>query len=380
MTRNLPLIFTLTFICFYCSAQITVTSESFPEIGDTLKTAIDAEPSNIVLGGPGEDKVWDFSSLQGITSQVVISDTTGVPGASEFPTANRVITNEVGNAFYRSNDNAYSLLGLSGSDITGLGVGLIAKYDPIIVERRAPLNFFDVNNDDYALNVAFDYDDLPAPLTDSIGLPIDSVRVSRVSERLDIVDAWGTLTIPDGNYEVLREKRIEEVETFLEVKIGIGQLAFWQPVNDFIPMLDEFLGVDTIVTYSFFSNDAKEPIAVVRVDPVDEITPVSVTYKSSDEITTSVEELPEVEIEILVYPNPAIDLVNFKLSNLRTGIYKLRVYNILGSEVHQTDHFVNGLTKLEIDLSHLRKGTYLYNLTDDEGNNITTKRLIITRP
>jgi len=47
------------------SAQITVTSATFPAVGDTLKLAIDNDPVGIVaLTPPGGNQIWDFTSLQ----------------------------------------------------------------------------------------------------------------------------------------------------------------------------------------------------------------------------------------------------------------------------------------------------------------------------
>lgn len=379
MKKNLLLIITI-FIVHFAQAQIVVTNVNFPAIGDTLKTATDGAPEGIVIGAPGSDLVWDFSALNGPTGQIIIQDTTGGSESDQFPNANARAVLNAGEAYYSITEDSYSLLGVAGGGNIGLDLDIVARYSPPIIERRSPMEFFDINNVDYALNVDFGLDDLPTELLDSFPLLPDSFRLSLVSERFDVVDGWGTLTIPGGTYEVLREKRREERETRLEVKIGIGPFSIWQDITQLIPAFDQFLGLDTIVTYNFYSNDAKEEIAVVTVDPIDEVTVTSVTYKSLDDVTTNVEYVNRGNADIIAYPNPAIDVVKFDFVNLDAGLYDLKIYNILGSVVYEDQEYISSDRTLKVDLSFLRKGTYLYNLSDQKGNSIATKRLIVLRP
>jgi len=84
---------------------------------------------------------------------------------------------------------------------------------------------------------------------------------------------------------------------------------------------------------------------------------------------------------VLAYPNPAIFDVRFEFMNLKPGTYQLKIYNLLGVAVLDTSYHIKSGSQVEkMDVSELRKGTYLYSLVGPDGKTIATKRLIIIRP
>ncbi|MBK9018412.1 MAG: hypothetical protein IPM82_32630 [Saprospiraceae bacterium] len=60
MRKLVPVLALMTF-CNWLSAQITVTTATFPVAGDTLKTATDLNPDGIVITPPGRPATWDFT-------------------------------------------------------------------------------------------------------------------------------------------------------------------------------------------------------------------------------------------------------------------------------------------------------------------------------
>lgn len=364
------------------NAQITLSNETFPTIGDTLFTAIDNLPSNISITPSGGGQSWDFTSLQSPFSRRVVyrAAEEGTSGDG-FPAAN--IFTDLGEgieAYYRSTANTFELIGLYGMDPLELQLEILSRFDPVIIERRAPLDFFDVNQMEAALLLAFSADDIPSDILDQFPITPDSLRIRIAIDRLDLVDAWGTLTIPGGIYDVLREKRTEIRETRLDAKISVLP---WQDITDIIiELLPEevgnFLGKDTIITYNFFSDEVKEPIAIVTVDNENE-TPNRVEYKAND-ITSNVQSIEALQPGVYAFPNPAIVNVRFEFSNLPKGKYNLKIYNILGIEVWSKRYFINGFLTEKVDISSLRRGTYLYSLVDERGKTLTTRRLIVVRP
>ena len=238
------------------------------------------------------------------------------------------------------------------------------------------MNFFDVNTMDSDLVVTISSDLIPSAILDSFALSPDSLRLRIATERLDVVDAWGTLSIPGGSYDVLREKRTQERETRLDVLVGIGPFAEWIDVTDLVGL--SLLGKDTTITYNYFSNDAKEPIAVVTVDHITD-DPISIQYKSNNLITSS-RYVDKGRADIFAYPNPAVNDVRFDFINLPADTYALKVYNILGLEVMRNRYNINGNHTVKLDISDMRKGTYLYSLVNSKGKPVTTKRLVIIKP
>ena len=92
----------LCFLVFNVSAQITVTSSTFPEVGDTLLTGTDNMPANIQVGTPGPDREWNFKSLQSpIVLRTVVKAAAEGEAAASFPNADLV---------FKLNDNAEGVL------------------------------------------------------------------------------------------------------------------------------------------------------------------------------------------------------------------------------------------------------------------------------
>jgi len=375
------LLFIFTILSFHLTGQITVTSASFPAVGDTLKTAIDGAPEGIEITGPGGNQSWDFSSLQGVTAEALVRAASEGTNADLFPNANLLFPvgeDGIGGESYASSSTSlYQQIGYVGPDPLNFGINVRVPYSPPIVERRSPMNFFDINNTEYAILVAVPTDSLPGEIINDLPIVPDSVRLRVASTRTDVVDGWGTLTIPGGTYEVLREKRIEIRETAVEALVGIGPFANWVDVTEFIG--GGLLGGDTLTTYIFVNDQEKENIAEVTVTNDDVETPLRVTYKSND-VITNVRYVNTGRTDIFAYPNPAINNVRINFLNITPGNYTFRIFNILGKEVVHKKYQINGDRTVGIDIDTLQKGTYLYNLTDSKGKILKTKRLMVIRP
>lgn len=382
------LLFTLHafFIAKLSLAQITITSAMLPQLGDTLLIANDNLPADIEVGRPGADRNWDFTSLQTpFLSQSVVMPAAAAAAKDAFPAAN--IHSEIrlgegaetGEAFFRSVDNSFLLLGYFGQDPAGLGIETLVQYDPPVPERRVPLRYGDKHESQTAATLTFSSNELSRAILDSLPIRPDSLRLRITSNRKDHVDAWGKLRLPGKGrgelYNVLREKRTEVREIRLDVQVGFLP---WQDITDLlIGKLPNF-GKQTLISYYFFSDAVKQPVAVVNMDPEGR-SPVSVSYRGNDK-TNRVRSIRPGRPDIFAYPNPAITEVRFEFTNLDAGQYSLRIYNILGVEVWKRDYTLNGSKTVKADISDLRKGTYLFNLVDEQGKTLATKRLMVIRP
>ena len=360
-------------------AQITVTNNTFPETGDTLLTAVDNIPSNIIITPSGPDQSWSYVNLEApFNRSSVLHPAEQGPGAYAFPSADYYTEYTEGVvAYYKVSNDKVEIIGLYGEDPIGLGLQTASNIEPALPVRRAPMNFLDVNQVEYDVSVPIDADDLPAAILDNFPITPDSLRVRANVSRLDVVDAWGTLTIPGGIYDVLREKRTEYREVRLDAKIGIFD---WYDVTDialeFLPL--ENLGQDTSISYHFISNEAIEPIAIVEMNNNETIVE-RVEFKANT-VTSSLQTLTDLKPGVYAFPNPTIVSVRFEFTDLPAGKYKLKILNILGIEVWSHDYRITGNHTEKVDISALRKGTYLYSLSDEKGKIITTRRLVVVRP
>lgn len=365
-------------------AQITVTSATFPEAGDTLRIAIDAEP-NINLQEPGENLTWNFTSLDGPVFENIILDANEGAAFSEFPNAT-IMTGQtpLAETYFRTTATEYTSLGYSGQDPIGLGLDVAFKNSPPLLERVSPLNYDDDSNSSSFVSVPFAWDDLPAVITDSLPLPTtpDSIAIEVETTRTETVDAWGKVALPVGTYDVLRVRRLDITETSVQALVPTlpGLPSLWVNVTTLLGGVSPLLGGDTTLTYRYYNDESKEPIAIIRADPVDD-TPTNAQYKSVDPNSVSIIKLYDKKPNIYAYPNPAIDRVRFDAVNIPNGKYDLNIYNILGVKVWSRNYdFRNASDTIQLDVSNFKKGTYLYSLVNQRGKTLATRRLVILRP
>lgn len=368
----------LSLLCFGANAQITVTSATFPNAGDTLYFARVFEPSlNNWFTPPGGNQLWDFS---GLSADETYSIAYQAPGngvnASSFLGSEAVVIGSNGESYYNITIGKIELLGYAGIDPANLGVQVLARFAPPVIERRSPMNFFDINQQTSDLSLPFSIEDLPDSLLANIpGLSfVDSIRVRVNFQRLEVVDGWGTLKIPGGQYDVLREKRTEYTTTALDVHSFLG----WIPISGGSGGLLDFLGTDTTTTFRYMSNTEKEEIAVLTTDNSQSAVE-SVRYKNNGTTPVHYVSAPG-NANIQAFPNPATEWVRFDCTNLPADDYTLKIFSIIGKEIWKNTYALSGNKSIRLELDDFKKGTYFYSLEDHKGNIISTKRLVVVKP
>lgn len=379
--RKTYLLLTFVMLGFLTSlhAQITVTNTTFPALGDTLFFAFDASPNINVFTPPGGNQNWDFSSLKvDFTQQLIFQNPAAGTASAEFPGATLLYVNNNLENYLSVSNQAVAFLGYYGADPIGIGFNASILYSPPITELRAPLNFFDINAISSGLLLPVSAADIPGTIINQLPVRPDSLRIRLAINRLDVVDAWGNVTIPGGTYPVLREKRTKYQETRLDAKVPpLGWLDITDVAIQSLGLTT--LGVDTTVTYNFYNNTSKEPIAIVTLNR-DQATPRLVQFKSNA-LTTDVTELESESPHLSVFPNPATDKVFLRLNHVKSGQYNLKLYNVRGAEVWSKSYQITGnQLDTEIDISQFETGTYLYRWLDHRGITIATKQLIVIKP
>lgn len=353
------------------TAQITITDATFPAAGDSLKTATDIAPQGIVMTPSGGPQTWDFSSLNPSDRQVTLFQPAAEGSSSaNFPGAELVSINAGAEVYYDVSPTAFSILGISGEGLGG-GFPIEAdfRYAPPLVEREAPLNFFDVDN--YASNatIALATSDLPSGLLDSLGFPsdlFDSIRIRISVTRFSLVDGYGTLTIPGGTYDVLRQKRTDYTATGLDVHTFLG----WVDIGAILGSEFAF-PTDTTITFNFLSNTAKEPIAIVTVDST-ELVATEVVYKDNG-IPSAINPVTEEIILVMVSPNPASEDITFEIKNFVPEKYNVLLFDSNGRRV-----LTEALTaeRQTISIASLSAGMYLYKVMDKQRQVVFTGKFV----
>ena len=356
--------------------QPIITTEVLPKIGDTIIMASDNLPENIDALNRGDKQEWDFMGLQSAYGQkVAVKAIDKNHPTSLFSEANLMIegTNDTEYFFKRPDKHSLDLIGIKGLDPLNLGISTTVYFAPPLQYFHFPLKYGDKTQKEGSFYFKVAVQDLPKEMIYSLPITPDSVRFRCKLTQQKEIDAWGTLALPDNTYEVLREKHIETRNYEVAVK---NQKTSWENITADISK--SLLPKKQVLTaYNFYSNEIRTKVATVNMNP-DNNQPKSVQYIVSE--ASSNLRLPSGKADIYAYPNPAINEVRFELSNLKPSTYILKIYNILGVVVQEESYKLNGFKTVKLDISKLRKGTYLYSLADAKGKTVATRRLIVIRP
>jgi hypothetical protein len=284
------------------TAQITVDNTVFPVVGDTLHFAFGNQPGaiNQIFTPPGGGQQWELSNLQPahFWDQVMKNPQTGSASAS-FPAASVLFNpfNSSNQVYLQVTNNQVNELGYYGLDELGLGLTLLFKKTPSLEQSWAPVNFFDIHQSASNVLTAFD-----APIAPPVLLALvptaDSFRIRVTNQRIGVIDAWGTLAIPGGTFEVLRKKQTEYKSTAVDVKVApLG----WIDISTIGGQQLLPLGTDTITTFHFLNNVSKEAIAICTLNTAQNMV-TGVQYKTFK--TSSAGVVPTFDASLRTYPNP----------------------------------------------------------------------------
>jgi len=202
--KNLFLLLTAFAFCIGLSAQITITRDDMPNIGDTVRLS-----NTVILAGfdpsyTGPDYTWDFTSLEP-QSHVV----EGYVSTTSTPFLYQIIFNqnvasiaspindvsflpgfEITDAFifYRETGTSYVMAGY-GATVAGIPIPM--KFDIPELLYSFPLTTTSPADSSFS-----NY---------SLGLPgIGYFSIER--KRVNTVDGWGSVATPYGTFDVLRVK------------------------------------------------------------------------------------------------------------------------------------------------------------------------------
>lgn len=317
-------------------AQITVPNTTFPAAGDTLKMAIDYSPSviNVVYTPPGFDQAWNLSSLHADVTKRFIYRPAGVGTvAAQVPGAELVMTTLPGSGeyYYNVTSTDFELQAYYGIEPYDVVASQLFPYIPPLRERAAPLNFFDIRQSSSGVLKKLPPSAFPPALLAALPVTPDSLRYRVAVSRLDAVDASGTLTIPDGAYSVLRQKRTEYRETRLDGKIPV---LGWLDITDIaIQAGFDGLGVDTDTSFDFFNNVQKTPIASVLLNNQQNAAERTL-FKYTPPPTSDTATVPRWQARLHQnQPNPFNPTTTIAFELAAGGPVRCTVYDVHGRQV-----------------------------------------------
>ncbi|MBK9106626.1 MAG: T9SS type A sorting domain-containing protein [Saprospiraceae bacterium] len=351
------------------SAQITVTNATFPAAGDTLRLAHATNPEIAVsvYTPPGGGQTWDLNGLQtGVTEEIIFKPAdqgsvgAQVPGAELF--AALPLTAE---AYYNVTSTKFELQAYYGTVPYDIVANHVFDYTPLWTERYAPMNFFDIGATSSNILEKFVPADFSPLLMINLAAQtnnaqIDSMRYRTALNRIDVVDAYGSMSIPGGTYEVLREKSTRYSQTRIDGKVP--PLGWLDITSEAIQAGFNGLEVDTITQFRFYNDIAKEPIAVVTFNSrQDAVT--NVVFKNNL-IVSSTSDVDAPDPSITISPNPAADEATISFKDFAPGPYHLVMADARGQIIQEKTVQVSDNTLEQLNLSRLSPGMYVVTLYD----------------
>ncbi|WP_116126377.1 T9SS type A sorting domain-containing protein [Lewinella sp. IMCC34183] len=361
-------------------AQITLGRAYFPVVGDSLLTnqATDAYREGIVFQPPGEALTWDFGFPDLRTEYTEVLE--AVVADTLFPTAEMRLTSAAFDyEYYRSTDTTFELVGLVGSLPFFRDEVFAAALVPPRAVRRAGISYGDSFSSTSVREIRISVDSLPADIrTSDIGSALrsyDSVRVTSTSIISDVVDAYGSLTLEGDTYTVLREKRVEIMDTRVYVKAGqSAYLDVTGIVRAADPSTEAYLGRQPEEgTYYFWAEGEKEPVVEIEFDA--EERPTTFLYKRGGK-TTAVHRPDPSVANVELYPNPATEEATLTYRMLRPGRIAVELRDAAGRRVGSWPAAERGAGthRITAPLVDLPNGMYYFELATEAGK--TLRKLI----
>jgi len=347
------------------AAQITITNSIFPLSGDTLHWVFGNQPGaiNQVFTPPGGNQAWDLSNLQAdqTWNQIMQDPQTGSVSGS-FPAASVLFNppNSGSEVYLQVTGNQANDLGYFGQDPLGFGLDLLFVKSPALEESWAPVNFFDIKQSTSNVLTAFDASIAPAVLLNLVPTA-DSFRIRLTFQRVSTIDAWGTLAIPGGNFDVLRKKQTEYKSTAVDVKVApLG----WIDISTIGGQQILPLGTDTITTFHFLNDASKEAIALCALNTQqNQVT--SVQYKALSPTTTAT-FTPAINKALFIYPNPVENTLYVHFTTAEKATFQLRLISVHGAPIlEQTVEASAAENEIAVPVSNLPPGVYTLVLQRD---------------
>ena len=328
------------------NAQIVLNINDLPKTGDApISVMVDSIQSiNTLPGEKGENVFWDFSDLSGKESEAQkwVSASTAT-NYSKFPLAVLAINKACAkvhshvthtdietckNDFYIKNEDG---LFYNGSDVQGIlkysiprPIFTILKYGDSI-KNESRLIYY------------------------STGYTQKVLHVTGYSK----ADAWGTIKTPAGTVNTIRIFTSETVYDSIYID-GSAILKSKTEGNYYYNWYTSELGFPVLqISKGILSQDSNYQ---------------TVEYAAKlTSVTTGIEELPENQKFVIVYPNPFNDKATLKINPDFNGEeYTLLIFDIYGRIILKKENNIE--SEMVIERRNMIPGTYFYQLLNKDTN------------
>ncbi|MCB9266147.1 MAG: PKD domain-containing protein [Lewinellaceae bacterium] len=224
------------------SAQITIDGSDIPPFGAVLTFGEDTLVAGLEPGPAGANQSWDFSGLGAQTNfQNSVEDPAQTPAGAQFTDATFALVS--GNTYSYAKLTADALVVVGGSLPLPSGGQATARFDPPQRLIPAPATYGAAFDNEFGFDITID----------GSLFGVDSARVRRIGMQSAEIDGWGTITVPSGAYQVLRQR----TETITVDSISAYWFGVWFNLD---PM------IDSTVTYEWWAKDGRAQVLSLDYD------------------------------------------------------------------------------------------------------------------
>jgi len=316
------------------TAQPTITYSALPVSGTVKTTNTDTFGTNLWVDSSGINKTWDYSS-----DFIVHTQSTDTFKLASLATHTAIFPNSTLYTPAGGNWESFYWTDTTGYYYDGMSTGTLMTLDSDPDELIMPVPF------SYTSSVK---DTSYTKLEVGFGNYVSTYQIKTFE-----ADAYGQLTTPYGTFnDVLRLKVSFE---------GKDSSVAGFPVNS------TTVSDSTWTDYIWVQNENNLFLMSVSLDQNGNVT--GGEYYSGSLITSNEKETEEL-IELTVFPNPANNVINWRL-NTNQGIIK--VFDLKGKEA---DRVLVIDRKPKMDISSFGSGLYLYVFYDVNGKKTATGEFI----
>ena len=329
-------------------SQPTLTSSLNLTIGDTYRSDMYHEVTNIEPGPGGTNMVWDFANVTGPTyiegyggicvdpSTTPFADSAAVTNA-DICLRNEETPEESPYQYIESNNFSQELLAMG---FLGGGSSNFTTYTNPQTIIEYPFTYGDSFDDTWEL-IMYSPDMGYYFYRDSAIVTVEA-------------DAYGTITTPTGVFQnALRIKTTTTDYSWTNYG-GTG----WIPNGSF-----------TDVSYQWYVPNIKIP--VMSISEPEWLPGYMVSYLVEHNFTVGIED-KEGNLSLDIFPNPTKDRVTIKTDEV---VNRLSIYSMNGQQMEIVSSQTSQPFQQTIDLSKYPKGVYLIEVGFEDGN-VVKERII----
>ena len=343
---------------FAALSQITISSSDLQAayaVGATYEGLWDSADVVVTIGtASGTAQEWDFRAY----NYAFLNTGTSIPPQdspvfAEFPTSNFAFRNVVPPTQGLDSLVSYQHLNLGPIELLllgfGDGVNPPTKNSPPVPELRFPCTY----------GSSWNY--VAKPDTTEIA---GFFFITQTTQNT-VIDAFGTLRLPEGDFQALRRK-VERIRS------STSNIPFYPST--------------TTYTYTYEFMTLSQFTAVVSVDSAQQalatVTTQGISYTrpaTGTSVERSNQEIPEQFSLAQNYPNPFNPSTTFNFDVPRAARVTLSIYDLLGKKVEDVVdvELSPGAYSAKWQPEGLASGVYLYRLST--GDQFMQRKLILLR-